>query len=121
MIRLLRVENVLVEHGVPEGRSDALRLLKVDVEGYELRAFRGVNLTRFPFRYVTFEFFPEMIRSSSSNNGNDDDDALDLLMLVRESGYICDYEKVVKGNTREKLTEWIGGIRGHVNIFCELE
>jgi len=122
MIRLLRVENVLAEHGVPEGRSDALRLLKVDVEGYELRAFRGVNLTRFPFRYLTFEFFPEMIRSSSSSGNDDDnDDAADLLMLVRDAGYICDYEKVVKGNTREMLNEWIARIRGHVNIFCELE
>lgn len=120
-IRLVRAEYVLAKLGVPEGRSPLLRLLKVDVEGLELRAFRGLNLTRFPFRYLTFEFFPDMIRSSG-------DDPADVLLLVREAGYDCDYEHGVPMNrrynsraTRYELNRWIGGIKRHVNIFCELK
>lgn len=117
LIRLLRAEHVLAEHGVPEGRSDALRLLKVDAEGFELRALRGINLTRFPFQLLTFEFFPEMLRASG-------DAPLDLLVFVREAGYDCDYEKKLPATssaTRDELDAWVGGIKSHVNIFCELK
>ena len=117
LIRLLRAEHVLAEHGVPEGRSDALRLLKVDAEGFELRALRGINLTRFPFQLLTFEFFPEMLRASG-------DAPVDLLMFVREAGYDCDYERKLPATssaTRDELDAWVSGIKSHVNIFCELK
>lgn len=113
-VRLLRVENVLMEHGIPEGRYDRLRLLKVDAEGFELHAFRGLNLTRFPFQFLTFEFFPKMLKASG-------DDPVDLLLLIRYARYKCDYEThVATRATRDELNAWISGIKTHVNIFCQL-
>jgi len=84
----------------------------VDVEGYELRALRGVNLTRFPFQYLTFEFFPLMVKASG-------DDPVDILTLVRDAGYKCDYEKKINGitNKEELLEAFISKIKSHVNIF----
>ena len=112
MINLLRAEDVLIAQGVPEGRSEFLRLLKIDVEGYELRALRGLNLTKFPFQFLTFEFFPKMLKGSGT-------EPVDLLILVRDAGYKCDCDKH-SGNTRDEMHAWAHGIKTHVNVFCEL-
>lgn len=112
MIQLFRAQDVLSSFGVPEGRSEYLRLAKVDVEGFELRALRGLNLTRFPFHFLTFEFFPAMLRASGA-------EPADLLTLVRDAGYKCDHDKH-SGNTRDEMNSWINGIKSHVNVFCKL-
>lgn len=83
-IRILRAEDVLVEYGLPEGRSDALILLKVDVEGFEMQAIRGVYLYRFPFQFLTFELFREVIEAAG-------EDPVDLLFYVKDAGYKCSY------------------------------
>ena len=80
-IELVRPDGVLREKGVPEGDPGVLRLLKVDAEGYELHAIRGLNLTRYPFRYLAFEWFPKMLQSCGS-------DPLDLLEEVYSHGYL---------------------------------
>lgn len=72
-IRILRAEDVLVEYGLPEGRSDALILLKV-----------GVYLYRFPFQFLTFELFREVIEAAG-------EDPVDLLFYVKDAGYKCSY------------------------------
>ncbi len=118
-IQLVRVEDILIQQNVPQMDSTKLRLLKVDVEGYELRAFRGLNLTRYPFQYVAFEFFPRMLRDAGS-------DPADLLIDVYAK-YDCslDYfeepSSILKQSTREELNKWINGIYSHVNIFCHLK
>lgn len=112
MIQLLRPQDVLSSFGVPEGPSEYLRLAKVDVEGFELRALRGLNLTRFPFQFLTFEFFPAMLRASGA-------EPADLLILVRDAGYKCDHDKH-SGSTRDEMNKWINGIKSHVNVFCKL-
>ena len=112
-IQLVRVQDILEAKGVPEGRSSQLRLLKLDAEGFELKALQGLNMTRYPFQYFTFEFFPAMLRQ-------DDTDPVDLLVLVREAGYHCDKDGQI-GSTREEMNEWVGGITDnqHVNMYCE--
>lgn len=61
----------------------SLSLLKVDAEGHELHALRGTNLKRFPFRFLTFEVFPELLWSAGGT------DPLDLLDYVASLGYRC--------------------------------
>lgn len=112
MMKLIRAQDVLISHGVPEGHSECLRLLKVDAEGYELHALQGLNLTKFPFYYLTFEFFPMMLKASGS-------DPVDLLMLVRDAGYKCDCD-VYAGRTRDEMYAWSNGIKKHINVFCHL-
>jgi len=112
-IPLVRVEDILIEHGLPENDPGSLRLLKVDAEGFELRALQGFNLTRFPFKFLTFEFFPKMLRGSGQS------DPVDLLILVRNAGYKCDTDEKV-GSTRKEMNEWVNKIRRHENIYCQL-
>ena len=120
-IQLVRVQDILEAKGVPEGRSSQLRLLKLDAEGFELKALQGLNLTRFPFQYFTFEFFPSMLREK---NGGDDSTTgpLELLWMVREAGYTCNKDGDI-GSTKEEMQAWIDGIAEsqHVNMFCQLE
>jgi len=120
-IQLVRVEDILIEKGIPQMDSERLRLLKVDVEGFELRAFKGLNLERYPFLYVTFEFFPKMLRDAGT-------DPVDLLMHIYAK-YDCGLKPSKmpsRGSTltqtkREEMNEWIDGIKNHVNIYCRLK
>jgi len=115
MIKLVRVENILVELGVPEGPSDLLRLLKVDAEGFELRAFRGINLERFPFQFLIYELFPTMLENAGS-------DPVDVLVLLRDAGYKCNSDELA-GDTRETMNKWVSSFlpQNHMNVFCELK
>lgn len=113
-IPLLRVEDILIEHGLPERDPSSLRLLKVDAEGFELRALQGFNLTRFPFKFLTFEFFPKMLKGSGQT------DPVDLLILVRNAGYKCDTDEKA-GNSRKEMNEWVNKIRSHMNVYCQLQ
>lgn len=112
-IQLVRVQDVLEAEGVPEGRSDNLRLLKLDAEGFEIKALEGLNLTRYPFKYFTFEFFPGMLKDSAGT------DPVDLLLMIKEAGYTCENHNL---NTREEIQTFASSLRGrHANLFCHLK
>jgi len=112
-IQLVRVQDILEAQGVPEGRSHNLRLLKLDAEGFELKALDGLNLTRYPFEYFTFEFFPSMLNDSAGT------DPVDLLLMVQDAGYTCENHNV---NTREEMQIFASSLHGrHANLFCHLE
>ena len=64
-------------------QQQKLKLLKVDAEGHELYAFRGVNLTMYPFEYITFELFPELLIQAGGT------DPLDLLYYINSNDYYC--------------------------------
>ena len=64
-------------------QQPVLQLLKVDAEGHELHAFKGVNLRKFPFEFLTFEFFPELLWKAGQT------DPLDLLLYVQSVDYQC--------------------------------
>ena len=63
--------------------SSPFKLLKVDAEGHELHAFRGVNLTMYEFEYITFELFPELLIQAGGTN------PLDLFSYITSNGYYC--------------------------------
>lgn len=137
-IPLLPIEEILTKYGLPEKENrqsvgtgmshhhpgEQLWIAKVDCEGWELHAFRGLNLGKYPFRYLLFEFFPQLIEAGGS-------DPLELLQYVLSFGYQCIYKWVddgmafskssTIGDSPEQLQQWIGTIRSHVNIFCRLE
>lgn len=113
--------NIITKDGTP------LQLLKVDAEGYELHAFRGVNLDRFPFRFVTFEFFPELLWKAGQT------DPLDLLNYINSFGYVCAmHPKSLKDEenllcTPDEFQAWYEGTivpayenssKFHLNIYC---
>jgi len=115
-ISLVRVQDILEAKGVPEGRSHSLRLLKLDVEGFEIKALKGLNLTRFPFQFFTFEYFPYMLKDSAGT------DPVDLLLLVKQAGYACNIDDKM-GLTRQEMSLWSQKISRdhHVNVYCELK
>jgi hypothetical protein len=95
-IKIVRPESALAEIIIGERQSEqqppnhktgispsSLKLLKVDAEGHELHAFRGVNLERSPFQYITFEFFPVMLEKAGQT------DPLELLLYIVSFGYHC--------------------------------
>ena len=92
---------------------DRLWMLKVDVEGMELEAFKGLDLKMYPFRYLTFEFFPVMLRESGRI------DPLGLLLYIQdEMGYKCHIDDAM-GDSLNEHRRWVEGIRSHINVYCE--
>ena len=85
-IPIVTAKSVL-ERNINTQDIDRLWILKVDVEGMELQAFKGLDLKMYPFRYLTFEFFPVMLRESGEI------DPLELLLYIRnEMGYKCNID-----------------------------
>ena len=78
-IVLMKTDRAMAQYGLDaaniESYKSRLRLIKVDAEGYELRAFRGLDLTKYPFQYLTIEFFPKLIQECGS-------DPMELLLYI---------------------------------------
>ena len=92
---------------------DRFWMLKVDVEGMELQAFKGLDLKTYPFRYLTFEFFPVMLRESGRI------DPLEFIHYIRdEMGCRCDIDDAM-GGTLDANRQWLENIRSHINVYCE--
>jgi FkbM family methyltransferase len=124
-IPLVRPESSLAN--IISSDVTSLQLLKVDAEGHELHAFRGVNLERFPFRFVTFELFPELLWKAGHT------DPLDLLNYINSFGYICAaHPKSLQNEknllrTSEEIQTWYKSTvvpaykkspNFHLNLYC---
>jgi len=87
-ISLIPVESSIETFILPVEEGDDKRgvklcLLKVDVEGHELHALSGVNLERYEFQFITFEFFPELLVKAGKI------EPYDLLLYMLRMGYEC--------------------------------
>ena len=90
---------------------DRLWMLKADVEGMELQAFKGLDLKMHPFRYLTFEFFSVMLRESGWI------DPLELSLYIQdEMGYKCNIDDVM-GASLDEHRQWVEGIRSHIKCY----
>jgi FkbM family methyltransferase len=132
-IPLVRAGDVLKELGVSP-TDDSLRLLKIDVEGFELRALKGLDLQKYRFEYLTLEFFPHLLKNAGTNPA-------DLLVYIWSCGYryfnfdpksTNDWEQSMNtGANEEDVRAWAEGMmqRGHkergddfhTNLFAKLE
>lgn len=91
-VLIQRADEVLKEFGVPAA-ANSLQLLKVDVEGFELFALQGIDLNIYPFKYISFEFFPSMIKGCGVN------DPVEVLIYVYQRGYrFLELGRDTKGN-----------------------
>ena len=102
--------------------EEELKLLKIDVEGYELYAFRGLGLERYPFQYILFEFFPQLIQASGVS------DPVEVLeFVILSNNYQCiqgwssksGFQKGKSiGENRQELQQWANKVNSHTNVFC---
>ena len=118
-----------VDSIIPRGQRQNLCLLKVDAEGHELQAFKGANLHRHRFKFITFEFFPELLLKAGKTM------PLDVVTFIQAIGYDCTTEPMLlKANqglltTSEEVTSWYEGTivkahktasSFHLNLYCRL-
>ena len=92
-IELVRADDVLSELGLGMNNntdtnninsrecSIRYRLLKIDVEGYEMKAIQGLNLQNYPFESIVMEYFPAMLTSAGL------DRPMELLEYISSFGY----------------------------------
>ena len=132
-IELVRPGDILSKTIGASPNEEELWLLKVDAEGYELHALKGADLATFPFRYLTFEFFPELLVKAGKT------DPLDLLLYIYSFGYACgtDPASVQEGGSNSTsatilhvasdIEEWYNrtavpahqkSSAYHINMFC---
>ena len=127
-IPLIKAESSM-DSIIPKGDHKYLCLLKVDAEGHELHAFKGVNLHRYRFKFITFEFFPELLLKAGKTA------PLDLILFIQSIGYDCATDPMVlKANqglltTADEVKLWyeskvVNASRTassfHLNLYCRL-
>ena len=115
-IPMVRAQDVLQEllKTTPIGKqqqdeSYQLRLVKMDVEGFEYQALQGLDLKyQYPFEYLTLEFFPALLSAAGT-------EPVSLLTYIWSQGYrYLEFDshkelstwKHVGGDTEESVRQW---------------
>lgn len=75
-VTMVRVADELEARGI-----DEVFLLKIDVEGHELKALQGFNPSAFKVQYIAMEFFPKLLKASGT-------DPVELLHYLLAQGYV---------------------------------
>ena len=117
------------EHSLPykilSDSVEKLLLVKIDVEGYELQALMGLNLTRFSSMYLVLEVFPELLIEAGGT------DPWKLLVYSVSIGYECstapNFQDMWDTSNLELWYEthfqagYKKSSRYHANIYCRQE
>ena len=133
-IQLVRAKDILNDLGITGNnetqkneQGHILHLLKIDVEGFELKALKGLDLSRYKFRHIVMEYFPEMLRGAGT-------DPPEVLLYILSHGYKFheigskgELSKIDIGdNDATSLREWAekaekrAGSGFHINIFASI-
>ena len=128
-IELVRADDVLSELGLGIDNTNVntinsggcitrYRLLKIDVEGYEMKALQGLNLNNYPFESIVMEYFPAMLISAGLGR------PMELLEYISLFGYEF-YIIESKNGSVEKISldddlfskSWVRN--DHVNLLAK--
>eukprot|EP00566_Odontella_aurita_P017983 CAMPEP_0113535862 /NCGR_PEP_ID=MMETSP0015_2-20120614/5943_1 /TAXON_ID=2838 /ORGANISM="Odontella" /LENGTH=337 /DNA_ID=CAMNT_0000435167 /DNA_START=88 /DNA_END=1101 /DNA_ORIENTATION=- /assembly_acc=CAM_ASM_000160 len=138
-IQLVRAGDMLKELGIIGSsssnnetpkieQSHNLHLLKIDVEGFELKALKGLDLDQYKFRHILMEYFPDMLRGAGT-------DPPQVLLYILSHGYkfyeivgrMGELRKIDVGDNDAKgLRDWaemaekMTGDGFHVNLFASV-
>ena len=141
-IQLVRAGDVLNDLGLgmngtmsfenesPNGQSHntIFHILKIDVEGFELKALKGLDLAQYKFRHIIMEYFPYMLRGAGT-------DPPEVLLYMLSHGYkfyevvgrrVRELREIKEGGTAKGLRDWaIAAEKGkgdglHVNLFASI-
>ena len=119
-IELIRAHDILTDLGYANKDNDGVcyHLLKIDVEGYELKALTGLGdlAVNYPFKIIMMEYFPSMLKAAGMS------DPLDVLRYISKNGY--EFFVIENDGTLSKVDNLeiddrvkdIHGQRYHINL-----
>jgi len=128
-IELVRADDVLSELGLGMNNNTntnninnkskiRYRLLKIDVEGYEMKALQGLHLNNYPFESIVMEYFPAMLTSAGL------DQPMELLEYISSFGYDFYIIEAKSGSVKKISLDdslfskgWV--VNDHVNILAK--
>ena len=121
-IELIRANDILTDLGYSNRGNDDVcyHLLKIDVEGYELKALTGLGdlAATYPFKIIVMEYFPSMLKAAGMS------DPLDVLRYISRHGY--EFYIIENDGTLSKVdnlemddrVEDVHGRRYHINLLA---
>lgn len=125
-IELVRAGDVLAELGLQNNGNGGdttnicYKLLKIDVEGFELKALHGLgNLTTtYPFEIIVMEYFPSMLKAAGAA------DPMDVLRYIAMQGYqfyIIENSslKKVEDLENDDRVRKVDGSGDHINLMAK--
>jgi len=96
---------------IPQNTS--IKLLKLDIEGYEFKALKGLDEQINNIEFMIMEFFPSLIVLA-------EDDPVEMLQFIRDSGFTISYIHDMQPKTNDWLIEKNAvGTERHVSILCK--
>jgi len=109
--------------GTNENQNICYKLLKIDVEGFELKALHGLgNLTTtHPFEMIVMEYFPSMLKAAGAS------DPMDVLRYIAVQGYefyIIENDssgslKKVDDLEKDDRVKGVDGSGDHINLMAK--
>jgi len=96
---------------IPQNTS--IKLLKLDIEGYEFKALKGLGKQIDNIEFMIMEFFPSLIVLAK-------DDPVEMLQFIRNSGFTISLIHDMQPKTNDWLMEKnVVGTERHVSILCK--
>ena len=98
--------------------ADHIHLVKIDVEGAELKVLRGMRslMNQSPYMSLILEFYPRLLRMADGDYA-----PIELLSLLRESGFhiweIRDDGEVVDLKNYGSFEDFIYSVRKLTNLL----